>query len=341
MKKLLHTANTYAQYRIKELDNCMFIIDNRDKIVKFLNKQNLSTACGRKYISSWDFATLYTKIPHSQLKENIAKFVRKIFAMLKNKNFICANVLSKYAYYSVKYSSSNLSLTSESLIEALNFIIDNSFINFQNKVYRQIVGIPMGTNCAPHLANLYLHVYEYDYLVALVGNGDIETAKKLSNMFRYQDDCLLGNDGGVFSEHFKHIYPSEMVLENTNISRDKCTFLDLTISIYKGKFTYRSYDKRNDFGFTIVNYPNLAGNIPTASSYGVFVSQLVRFCDINQSHKHFITDVRNMTAKFLKQGYDLITLRKKYKNFCQKYFYKWSKYNYDLTKDYEKIFPSC
>ena len=128
------------------------------------------------------------------------------------------NVLSKYAYYSVKYSSSNLSLTSESLIEALNFIIDNSFITFQNKVYRQIVGIPMGTNCAPHLANLYLHVYEYDYLVALVGNGDIETAKKLSNMFRYQDDCLLGNDGGVFSEHFKHIYLSEMVLENTNNS---------------------------------------------------------------------------------------------------------------------------
>ena len=131
-----------------------------------------------------------------------------------------------------------------------------------------------------------------------------------------------------------------MILECTNISRDKCTFLDLTISVYKGKFIYRSYDKRNNFGFGIVNYPNINGNIPTAPSYGVFVSQLVRFCDINQSHKHFIADVRNMSAKFIAQGFDLVILREKYKDFCRKYFYKWSKYNHDITNDCGKIF-SC
>ena len=46
-----------------------------------------------------------------------------------------------------------------------------------------------------------------------------------------------------------------------------------------------------------------------------------------------------MTAKFLAQGFDLVILHREFRNLCDKYVYKWSKYNYDLTKDYEKIFP--
>ena len=56
----------------------------------------------------------------------------------------------------------------QELIQAVNFIIDNSYITFKGLVYKQIIGIPMGTNCAPHLANIYLHVYEYKYLCKLV-----------------------------------------------------------------------------------------------------------------------------------------------------------------------------
>ena len=339
LKKLVHSATTYEQYKIKEIDNSIFIIDNRDRVIKFINKENISTSQGKKFNTSWDFATLYTKIPHNQLKNNVSKFVHKVFTMIKDKRFICVNAKSKYAYYSVKSSPSNLSFTRDTLINALRFLIDNSFICFQNNVYKQVVGIPMGTNCAPYLANIYLHVFEYKYLTTLVRNDNIEIAKKLSNMFRYQDDCLLINDNGLFSEHYGHMYPREMILECTNISRDKCTFLDLTISVYKGKFLYKSYDKRNNFGFDIVSYPNITGNVPAAPSYGVYVSQLVRFCDINQSYKHFIADVKVMSAKFISQSFELPILRRKYQDFCRKYFYKWSKYNHDITKDCEKIFP--
>ena len=93
--------------------------------------------------------------------------------------------------------------------------------------------------------------------------------------------------------NLKNTFPkSEMKLESTNLSKCMITFLDLRISIFRSRFLYRFYDKRDDFDFAICNYPHLDGNVPLASSYGVFMSQLVRFCDINQQVKGFINDVK-------------------------------------------------
>ena len=121
-----------------------------------------------------------------------------------------------------------------------------------------------------------------------------------------------------------------MELKNTNLSRDKCNFLDLTISIYKGKFIYRSYDKRNDFDFKVVNYPNLAGNIPPSQSYGVFISQLLRFCNVNSSFKNFVSDVQHMVHTLCNQNFQYDTLLSRFGRFCNKYLYTWGKYNKDI-----------
>ena len=171
---------------------------------------------------------IYIYIPHKKLKENIRYFIEKIFSYV-DKRFVTCSAKSKTAYYSKSKSTHKARFDKKSLIKAIEFIIDNSYVTFHGKIYRQIIGIPMGRNCAPYLANLFLHVFEYKYLSLLVTNGDIEVAKKLSNVFRYQDDCLAVNDDGLFAEHFKNIYPSELKLNNTNISVNKSNFLDMTI----------------------------------------------------------------------------------------------------------------
>ena len=228
----------------------------------------------------------------------------------------------------------------DELINEIDTIVDNSYIVFHGKVYRQKIGIPMGTNCAPFLANIFLHTYEYDYLTKLVADGHIETAKLLANTYRYQDDCVAINDNGAFKEHFSFIYPTEMTLENTNISKAVCTFLDLRISVFRGKFRYCSYDKRRDFNFDICNYPNLMGNVPWGGSYGVYTSQLVRFCEINLNVETFVSDIKYMTEKFVKQGFLKSMLKDIYLKFTNKYFYKWGKYGVSITKYCDKIFNS-
>ena len=49
----------------------------------------------------------------------------------------------------------------------IEFLIDNIFVQFGGRDFQQTIGIPMGTNCAPLLADLFLYSYETDFLDAL------------------------------------------------------------------------------------------------------------------------------------------------------------------------------
>ena len=73
------------------------------------------------------------------------------------------------------------------LIEMLDYLIDNIFIRVGNKVFRQTIGIPMGTDCAPLLANLFLFYYEYHYM-----NQDNQCLAKSfnSNIFLSRRGCF-------------------------------------------------------------------------------------------------------------------------------------------------------
>ena len=53
------------------------------------------------------------------------------------------------------------------MCEALTFLLDNIYIRFGAKLFRQIVGIPMGTNCAPLVADLFLFCCERDFMMSL------------------------------------------------------------------------------------------------------------------------------------------------------------------------------
>ena len=175
LSKLMKTAHNNDKYHIKDIDNTSYIIDNRSKVINFLDKSNLSKQ-KKKCMSTWNFSNLYTNIPHKNLKENIRYFIEKIFSCV-DKRFVTCSAKSKTAYYSKSKSTHNASFDKESLIKAIEFIIDNNYVTFHWKIYRQIIGIPMGTNCAPYLANLFLSCFEYKYLSLLVTNGDIEVAK--------------------------------------------------------------------------------------------------------------------------------------------------------------------
>ena len=100
-------------------------------------------------------------------------------------------------------SKTNICFNEKSLSDAVLYIIDNSYISYHGHIYRQIIGIPMGTNCAPFIANIYLHTFEYEYIKKLVSKGELNAATLLSNMFRYQDDCIAVNDEGIFAKHYQ------------------------------------------------------------------------------------------------------------------------------------------
>ena len=81
-------------------------------------------------------------------------------------------VLGREGHYFVKeHSDSKNKYTEDYIINMLEFLVDNIFVVFRGKVFQQIVGIPMGTNCAPLQADIFLYSYEADFIQSLLSTG--------------------------------------------------------------------------------------------------------------------------------------------------------------------------
>ena len=83
------------------------------------------------------------------------------------------------------------------MCEALTFLLDNIYIRFGSKLYRQIVGIPVGTNCAPLVADLLLFCYERDFMLSLSEDIQSDVIEDFNSTSRYLDD-LLNIDNNFF-----------------------------------------------------------------------------------------------------------------------------------------------
>ena len=90
----------------------------------------------------------------------------------------------------------------------------------------------------------------------------------------------------------------------------EASFLDLHLSISDGFVKTKIYDKRDDFDFDIVNFPFLDGDVPRSASFGVYISQLIRFARVSSHVDDFNTRNKVLTAKLLRQGYRYHKLRK-------------------------------
>ena len=91
------------------------------------------------------------------------------------------------------------------MCDALHYPLDNISIIFGSKLYRQIVGISMGTNCAPLVADLFLFCYERDFMLSLSDSNQSDIIEAFNSTSRYLDD-LLNIDNPYFEQMVGQIY---------------------------------------------------------------------------------------------------------------------------------------
>ena len=78
-------------------------------------------------------------------------------------------------------------------IKMLEFLVDNIFVVFAGKVFQQTVGIPMDTNCAPLLVDIFLSSYEAEFIQSLLSTGKKQLASWFNLTYRCIDDILSIN----------------------------------------------------------------------------------------------------------------------------------------------------
>ena len=132
------------------------------------------------------------------------------------------------------------------MCDALIYLLDNIYIRFGIKLYKQIVGIPMGTNCAPLVADLFLFCYGRDFLTALSDVKHAEIIEVFNSTSRYLDD-LLNIDNSDFEGIFDRVYPPELQLNKANISDTEAPFLDKSFTAKLLQQGYRYHKLRKTF----------------------------------------------------------------------------------------------
>ena len=109
------------------------------------------------------------------------------------------------------------------------------------------------------------------------------------------------------------IYPTELQLNRANSSDTEASFLDLNLCISNVTVSTKIYDKRDDFDFDIVNFPFLDGDVPRRTSYGVYISQLIRFA--GASSNLLTTVIKPLLPNFLGRSIVILNFVRRFRNF--------------------------
>jgi hypothetical protein len=160
-----------------------------------------------------------------------------------------------------------------------SFLVDNIYVVFGDQVFQQFAGIPMGTNCDPLLADLFLYSCEAEFVNKLlqdqIKKENKQTNKPFNQTYRYIDDDISIN----FHIYVHLIYPDAFEIKDTTESGISASYLDiLLIDIdSNGRLTTKLYDKCDDINLAIVKFPFPYSNIhvPLSPAYCVYISQLV------------------------------------------------------------------
>ena len=156
-------------------------------------------------LSTYDFSTLYTTLPHNLIKQKLINLIEWTFKR-EGSPYIACN--ERQAFFTSEDTKRYKRWSCQNVCEALIYILDGVYIRFGTKLCRQIIGIPLGTNCALLVADFFffLFCYERDFMTSLSDVKQAEIIEAFKSTSRYLDD-LLNFDNPCFEGMVGRVCP--------------------------------------------------------------------------------------------------------------------------------------
>ena len=208
----------------------------------------------------------------------------------------------------------------------LEFLVDNIFVVFAGKVFQQIIGIPMGKNCAPLLADLFLYSYEAEFIVSLLSAG-----KKRLHLSSTSHIDTSTTFCPLITQTLRIISVRCNPLSLRSKTRRRASLLLLTWIC--------SCQSVGTVNFILPFTTNVSVSISILQTFRswvatshlrplwVFISQLIRYARACSSYECFILRAMRLSNKLLGQGY----VKERLKSSLRKFYGRYG----DLTKQYE------
>ena len=154
-------------------------------------------------LSTYDFSTLYTTLPLNLIKDKLIDLIERTFQREGSSYLACHD---RNAFFTSEKPKKYHAWSCQNVCDALTFFLDNNFIRFGTKLYRHVVGIPMGTNCAPLVAYLFLFCYERDFMMPFSDDKQADVIEALNTASKDLDDIL--NINNVYFDKVKYTHQS-------------------------------------------------------------------------------------------------------------------------------------
>ena len=335
LKLVLKVLRNYCEkIRIYTGANRMWITESTSDILEDVNKINAKKK--PKSIETFDFSTLYTMIDQNDLSEKLKWAVDKAFSGGTNQWIRVSR--NDATFHNGKKKMSGKLYSKDEVHVMIDTVINNALFTFGDKVFRQVIGIPMGTDPAPFMANLYLFYYEFHFMKDLTSKDYTSARRLYGHTRRFIDDLATLNNFGHLKEHWSEIYPKELTLNEENDDSSRATFLDLDIEVQDNVFQTKIFDKRDAFKFEIVNYPDIRGNIPENQAYGVVIGQLLRIARNTSKSDEFLCRCGLVIKKLINKGYDRARLENACKKCIRRHQVHFTKYDLTTEETIHKIF---
>ena len=192
---------------------------------------------------------------------------------------------------------------------------------------KQSFGIPIGGNCSSPLADLTLAYKEFIYMKKLL-KEKFNLTRLLSNNSRYVDDINIINYK-TFMSIVKDIYPPDLKIERSGENDKNINYLDVNVLINEEGVITNVYNKVDSFDFPVISYTYTSGNIPLDLGYNVFYGQILRYCRICSTRKHFMGRVKHLFHTFQERGYRNTKLLQYFRIFFVKNHFYLFKFGYE------------
>ena len=150
------------------------------------------------------FSTLHTILPHNLIQDKLIDLIERIFQREGSPYLVCND---RNAFFTLENPKKYHAWSFKNVCDDL--FVGQHFVRFGTKLYRQIVGIPMGTNCVPLVADLFLFCYERDFMMSLSDDKQADVIDAFNTTSRYLDDILNINNV-YFDNMVSQTYPSEL-----------------------------------------------------------------------------------------------------------------------------------
>ena len=340
-----------------------WVLRNIAQLVPLLRVWNTHTAQHTHtapHMDSRDFARLYTNIDTNDMRQQVMGLISQIFALPRHAAHVGIKVwetkpavwLQPHQMLANDHDCSGTGHGGKFMIFSLqtieiwlSFLLANMYVRFGDQIHRQIQGTPMGTNCASHLANLYLTMYELQFIMRLrdlyldacfvflrtivyqIACAFLFTARYIDDLLSISNPYLcrlLYVDQSHHHPRIKGIYPRTLLVTSADTGTS-VNYMDVTVMPERGsrsRLTTVLFDKREHSPLSdcfIIKFPHASSNISSTAKYGIITSQFHRLRRIIMLRPDFNSRMAGIVSYMQLKGHDVPRMMQQVKSLCNRH----------------------